>query len=410
MSSSEKNKTLFFFTASFPYGNKAETFIETEIRYLSTGFDKVVIFPSSAESDFIRPVPENVEINNSFLKTPKARKKKISITLKWIRSLLSVFTSEISKKGFVNVFRHARTYLDIFSVQASKAEIIRSFLQTYDNKNIVFYDYWFENSTLALAILKKKKTINDFICRGHGFDIYDERWGSIGVPFRSFKLTQLKSLYVISNYGKKYVLSKTPVQHHSKIKTNYLGVEHHSAVTHAAKGFEPLLISVSGLTKSKNTVCISDTLRRIKSPLKWIHFGDGEEMNNLKKKCEELPANIEWCLMGHVSNNDLMKFYSDNQVDLFISLSDSEGLPVSMMEAISFGVPIVAYPVNGIPEILKEELTGFYLKSCNHTEYNAEVLSRALEYPFDRQGIIDFFRQNFDAANNYRKFVDEISA
>lgn len=404
------NKTLFFFTSSFPYGNKAETFIETEIKYLAAGFDKVIIFPSAIESNHIRPVPVNVELNNSLIQIPQARKNKILITLKWVCTFFSVIISEVSAKGFGNVIRHLKTYLDVFSTQAAKADIISNILQSYNAKNIVFYDYWFENSTLALAALKKKNIINDFICRGHGFDIYDERWGHIGVPFRVFKIKQVKTLHAISNFGKNYLLTKTPDKYQTKIKVSYLGIEGQPLIAQIKKENLPVLISVSGLTKAKNTVHIADTLSKLSRKLKWIHFGDGEEMNNLKRKCDTLPSNIEWVLMGHVSNNELMKFYSDNHVDLFISLSHSEGLPVSMMEAISFGVPIAAYPVNGIPEILKKKLTGFNLMSYEHMEYNAEVISRALEYPFDRQTIMDFFRQNFDAANNYRKFVGEISA
>lgn len=330
--------------------------------------------------------------------------------IKWFWSFCTVILSEINDKGLRNIIRHIKTYFDIFSHQAAKASILCNILQTSSSEERVFYDYWFENSTLTLALLKNKKIINEFVSRGHGFDIYDDRWGSMGVPFRSFKMKHQKSLFVISNFGKNYLLQKTPVKYQSKIKTRYLGVDDQYSIFNLKKGDVPLLISVSGLTKSKNTISIADTLCKISKPLKWIHFGDGLEMYNLKTKCDALPSNIECVLMGHVPNDELKKFYSENYVDLFISLSDSEGLPVSMMEAISFGVPIVAYPVNGIPEILVEGLTGFNFKSCDFTDYNAEVLCRALEYPFNRQAIIDFFRQNFDAANNYTKFVDEIRA
>jgi len=51
-------KNLYFFTATFPFGFR-ESFIETEIRYLSDAFDNVTIIPLAGKGVITRAVPDN---------------------------------------------------------------------------------------------------------------------------------------------------------------------------------------------------------------------------------------------------------------------------------------------------------------------------------------------------------------
>ncbi len=57
-------------------------------------------------------------------------------------------------------------------------------------------------------------------------------------------------------------------------------------------------------------------------------------------------------LRGGISNAEVFQFYRDNKVDLFVNASTSEGLPVSIMEAISFGIPSIATNVGGLVKSL----------------------------------------------------------
>ena len=65
--------------------------------------------------------------------------------------------------------------------------------------------------------------------------------------------------------------------------------------------------------------------------------------------------------MGNVNNNQVIDFYRTNPPHVFINVSSSEGVPVSIMEAISFGIPIIATDVGGNPEICIENYNGFLL-------------------------------------------------
>lgn len=59
---------------------------------------------------------------------------------------------------------------------------------------------------------------------------------------------------------------------------------------------------------------------------------------------------------------------------MFINVSSSEGLPVSIMEACSFGIPIIATNVGGTAEIVQAGVNGILLKE----QFETEVLKQAI--------------------------------
>ena len=89
----------------------------------------------------------------------------------------------------------------------------------------------------------------------------------------------------------------------------------------------------------------------------------------------ELPENIKVNLPGQLSNNEIYKYYQENNVSLFINVSSSEGLPVSIMEACSFGIPIIATDVGGTKEIVSDGYNGYLLSE----NFESKVLACAIE-------------------------------
>ena len=76
--------------------------------------------------------------------------------------------------------------------------------------------------------------------------------------------------------------------------------------------------------------------------------------------CSGLPSGIV-DLKGYVSNRELLDYYEHYHIDLFLNVSLSEGLPLSIMEACSVGVPIVATNVGGVAEIVQDKENGILL-------------------------------------------------
>lgn len=397
---------LVLLTARFPFGNKSETFLEAEMEVLAGRFGRIFVLPSFREAG-VRPLPSNAEL----VEMPWLREPGRGARWGALASFdaAGVVTQTLGRRAnWVPYARSARMYLDILARNVLKARELRSFVGSRGLSGAVFYDYWFENSTVALALLRREGTVGVAVCRAHGFDVYDERWAGRPVPFRDFKLAGMDLVAPVSKFGMRYLAERAPDRvdrvHHHRLGVRAQGQSGVGAET------PPLVLSCGSLLPGKRVHLIPEALGGLGRPIRWVHLGDGPERGKVTAAAERFGGELLWELPGHVDNAQVLGFYRKHRVDAFISLSESEGVPVSMMEAISFGVPIVATGVHGVPEIVNET-TGILLRLDDGVKDVAGGIDRALEPGrFDAGRIRDFFRMNFEAGANYNRFVDALIA
>jgi glycosyltransferase involved in cell wall biosynthesis len=396
------SKTLHLFTAEFPHGIKSEPFLETELTYLAGAFEDARIYPSHIVRNK-RFTPKNFVIDNSLGLINALRRKKISAVLRNPILTFRIFRSEIEDKGVKKVFQNYKVLFDILAREILKFETLRK--SNRFNTIDIYYDYWYINSGLSLAIAKHKKLIQHNIVRTHRYDLYDEEWGSLGVPFRRFIGQNTSTITFISESGLQYFNQRTRGNFRNKLEIYRLGIKSIGNQVTKKKSQIYHLVSCSGVTKRKNILEIARLLEGVSAEIKWIHFGDGPLFEELKELVKTLPKNIDVNLKGHCKNAEVMDFYKKNFVDGFISLSNSEGVPVSMMEAIAHGIPIFAKDVGGISEIVKPNLTGMLV---NDSVSVNEQFEEFLFTSFDREAIQLFQKAHFDAEKNYTIFVENL--
>jgi glycosyltransferase involved in cell wall biosynthesis len=175
------------------------------------------------------------------------------------------------------------------------------------------------------------------------------------------------------------------------------------------KGNQFLLVSCANLFPFKQVDLIAKVLQRISNKdalIKWVHFGDGPAEKEVFLASKDLPSHIEFDYRGHVSNSEVIDFYKKHLVDLFISLSLKEGLPVSMMEAQSFGIPVLAFDIYGIPELVNEQ-TGILMDSASNAIDISQEIDQLISgrKEFDQNKIRQHFTEHFHAQKNYETFV-----
>lgn len=114
-------------------------------------------------------------------------------------------------------------------------------------------------------------------------------------------------------------------------------------------------------------------------------MGDGPEKNKLKKLSLELGLDKKIIFTGRYSHdNALLDLLCAN--DIFVTASKSENMPVSILEAMSCGLPVVAAAAKGIPEIVKNNQNGL-LTEPDQPEMLAEKIKELLN---DNQKIKEF--------------------
>ena len=159
----------------------------------------------------------------------------------------------------------------------------------------------------------------------------------------------------------------------SKLFTNYLGsIDYGPPPNLDSKPSAYVITSCSSIIPLKRVELIfkSINLASQSHQIIWHHFGDGCNMPKLKKLIHDTTteSKLKIMLHGQVSHEEIIEFYQKNHVDLFINLSETEGIPVSIMEAISFNIPVIATNVGGVSEIVNQQCGTGILVDVNSSE------------------------------------------
>jgi len=397
-------KTLFLFTDSFPYHTR-EVYIETEILYLSKHFKKIYIFPINV-SGVARPVPDNVEIINIHQSVANERVKyffkSFFLTLK---IYLDLKNKKVARSGFKK--NMLLTYNAFLYVKA-----IENFIEEKKiiNTELVIYSYWFLHWSYIIAMLKRQHSNLKAYSRAHMGDLYDNMCDH---TFAEYKLQYLDKLFPISKDGQKHLTDLFP-EFHNKIEVSYLGVKYIDNNPNTTGNSNYIIVSCSSMNSQKRIESFFEVLSHIRIRVTWVHFGGMDsEIEALKSKIDNLPSNISVIFYGYIPNHQILEYYKNNHVDLFLNLSLSEGIPVTIMEAISFGIPAMATNVCGSPEIVS-----FDQKMVIPKDFDAQKVAKSIEQfllhdandKYYREKVLNFWNTHFNAELNYENFAKIISS
>jgi len=388
------NKTLVLFTTMYPYYG-GEQFLETEIGYLSSQFDKIIIVPENM-SENIREVPDNITIDNGVAFRDKSKLAKI-------KALFTIpFITNLSLNMKENRFLFTQT-----SKAISYRKWIESFIQNNELETTLFYTYWFTSATLSLSLCKDRYKQLKFVTRAHGYDLYESRYDLKKFPLREKIIKNIDKVYTISKMGKEHLLQRYAFAS-EKFEIQRLGIKPHNQKSVYSNDNILRIVSCSNLVPLKRVSLLVEAFRKINFPILWTHIGDGPLRKEIEIKISTLgKKNITYHFTGSIPNEQIYTFYRDNPVDLFINVSSSEGIPVTIMEAQSFAIPTIATDVGGTREIVNSE-NGHLLPA----DITADDIAKSLIQCYDnkeqwrakKEFAIENWHKHYNAENNYKVF------
>lgn len=133
-----------------------------------------------------------------------------------------------------------------------------------------------------------------------------------------------------------------------------------------------------------------------------IVIGDGPERQSLENLCKKLHIEERVKFTGFVDNPEI--FY--DEVDLMLLPSLGEGIPLSLLEAMRWGLPCIASNIGGIPEIITDGFNGILVEP-----ENSEQLIEAINKVCKPQNY-EFYSKNavnaFSRLNDYQAMIEEI--
>ena len=408
------DRPLFLVTAEWPYG-KGENFLSDEIPFLLNRFPNLLVLPMFASGD-ARETDPRVSIIPS---GPPSDHRLPELMRGVVKSGGLLVKEWRQSPGFP--FSPGTFYLTARTLGIAR-RIEKRILETarqHRFKQGLIYSYWMNQSCMG-GILAAKKLGWPVVSRAHGGDLYLERHRKGYLPWHEWKVNHLNYLFPVSENGQRYIVQRYP-EYKDKIRVQYLGVGEGKKRKNRVVGPDELHVaSCSTIIPLKRVDRIFETVLALHDRLKkecpssykmirWTHFGDGPGFDALKEKIRRTDnRGVKIALMGRVAPEFVTDFYFREQVDLFLNYSTSEGIPVSIMEAGSCGIPAAAPMTGGIPEIVNNE-TGIPFDVDDAPDTVAGMIKTALTdgtLAVKGDEAYRLWGNRFDRDKNYRQFAD----
>lgn len=398
-------KKIYLFTASFPYG-KGEQFIEAEMKYIGSHPEMDITIVPAKITGAKRHIPSHVKLDPSLARWLNKYSLK--------RNPFALFLS----LGFIcqSVIQHK--YLSLSAVLriihfAHSAKICSSWLKKRNIRDSICYTYWCNHLTLG-ALLNKSTNGNKVVTRVHGYDVEEERHQDSFLPFRDAILSQIDKVHCICDKWKRYLSEKYP-SYKGKYTVSRLGIiDTVETLLNPPnyQGNKTVVFSCSFIVPLKRLPKLATSLvaysKATGKKVIWKHIGDGDqveksEINHILSSHKET---VEAEFLGYLPNHLVYNYYKENHINVFINTSEYEGIPVSIMEAISFGIPIIGCNVGGMSEIITDN--GVLLPKDFSNEQFADAMDKVLTSANMREKSRENFLRDFEAFQNYTKFYSEL--
>lgn len=362
---------IYIFTYKSPFSEIPE-FVEEEIKYFPPNVQVTLLGLAGSEEKRINGLYGYKNIN-AYSISPKSAAVLSKIVF---RVLNRRFLSEF----FIAVFKDPKAQIRIRVIQLLKVEFTAQryymgfkkieHILDLTAETIVFYSYWLGPATVA-AIMLRRKFRNELNCqivsRAHGSDLYEYSNKCNWLPYFKFNLSNCDLVFPISLHGENYIMQKK-LTASNKIKLSRLGIPNFNLAGRIPSRIGTFhLLSCSYIIPVKRINLIVETLSLMTNyKVKWTHLGGGINEVELRTLCDQKlgqKQNIDYNITGNISNAEVIQFYQNNNVNLLLNVSASEGIPVTMMEASCFAVPILSSDIGGISEIVIDGYNGRLLSS-----------------------------------------------
>lgn len=408
MAEVQKYSTLVLVTNSFPFGALTEAnFVMPEVEALSSSFERVIIMPTTLDDgkQLHYTFPENVEVDTTWCSHP-------DWTQKWrrIRFLL--------KPG---VLKENKRWTDISYAASAHAfaAVVRPWIEVkhIDISKTLFYTFWFDFPTAAFAMLARDMGLKYF-SRAHRRDIYENR----AMTLRRSAIANSLGIFCVGQAGADYLRTETPDFAH-KIDVVHLG-SHKSNLdvlssAHSSSENKLTFLSVARVAEEKRVHLNYRMLRalaigRPDCSIRWIHIGDGPLMSDLQRLVsDDCPKNLIVDLKGAMPNHYVQQMYTSEPIDWTILLSEDEGLPITVCESLSYGVPVIATMVRGTDEIVDDDCGLLLAPNPEPEEFVRGILpylDSHIRFMRLRKGAFAHWQENFDASKLRPKFAQFIQS
>ena len=233
-------------------------------------------------------------------------------------------------------------------------------MHNYNIIPVIFYKFFFFQKLRVISVIHtdinyiKKKFLNKFLVKI--IFCFSNKIIFVNSIPSDFKNSIFKEKFSVIFNGVNTRKLKKNNYKKIKNKTIYMGMA--SRIDYGKR--HDLLLKITSLLKKKNI------------KLKLLIAGDGKLLKFYKLQTKKLNLGNYISFLGDLNENNLIKFYK--KLDFYIHLSDNEYKSISILQAMSFGLPILASKINNNYFIKAVSSSNYLIKNNDKEIYKLVLL------------------------------------
>lgn len=217
------------------------------------------------------------------------------------------------------------------------------------------------------------------------FNFYEDNGSHLRIYARKLAARFSNCIITLTEHDKQNYLNNLDIK--GKVEYIYNPIEEVDDMECNIKSKQ--IISVGRLTYQKGFDMLCDVAKVVlkdNKGWKWLILGDGEDKDKLRSKIKEYGLENKLILKGNVSNVE--EYYKNSS--LYVMTSRFEGLPMTLLEAKTYKLPIVSFNcLTGPSEIVKNNVNGYLINP-----ENVEAMSNKLNMLMNDENKLKEFSNN----------------
>ncbi len=244
-----------------------------------------------------------------------------------------------------------------YACQGAQMErLIRRAMADRDPGSILLYSFWFSFDAYACARVRADHPELRAVARAHSYEIQLHRNACNPYLMKDYMCAHLDRIAFIAEDAVRSFTAYHPALPDGAA-VMYLGsTRRNTGQVEREKKDRLTVVTCSSVVPIKRLDRMIEVLRGWdRCDVHWIHLGDGPLMEKTAADAEEAlagNARVTRSFAGRLDNEAVHARLMDPDVDVFVNMSETEGVPVSIMEAMSAGIPVIAPAICGIPELV----------------------------------------------------------
>jgi len=352
-----KLKRLLVVTSLYPYGT-GEAFVAAELEHLAQAFGDIQLVPIFYEPGTpARKVDQGVNLAYADARWGMLRALRVATALlaalvryRWAADLAAILGRPRKLDNFKELVRalyRGRMFERFLAAQACAGQ----------GADLIYYYWLLPEIQGALAYRKASGSALRIVCRAHGGDLYEYLKPGGYAGLRRAIVSGIDAVYTISDDGLRYLGRQFPALA-AKFHTARLGVADPGFLNVQPADGPLSLVSCSFVLPGKRLHLVVDAIAHLLAAdpaleVRWTHVGDGPLLEAIRARAAAaFGTRGQAVFKGYLTQPELMTVYRDEGFDAIINVSDTEGIPVSLMEAGAAGIPMIATDVGGTAEIV----------------------------------------------------------